>query len=103
MNGVCGTTGHDLAVLLLARIEDDRGRPIVRADVAGIYYSIYAVDERSGLRICRLSDVGLPLEMGDVLFDRLVRDWHWTVDEVGYNFRHEVAVHDQVIRFGDGN
>jgi hypothetical protein len=103
-NGACGTTGHHVAVVVFARIVDDRGRQIVCTDVAAICYSIYAVDVRSGLRIVRLSDVALTLEVRDVLFDQLVRDRQWTVDDVGYNFRHEVAVGDHVMRFAtDGN
>jgi hypothetical protein len=103
-NGACGTTDHHVAVVVFARIVDDRGRRIVCADVAAICYSIYAVDVHSGLRIARLSDIALPLEVRDVLFDRLVRDRRWTVDDVGYNFRHEVEVGDHVMRFGiDGN
>src|SRR5262245_31416204 len=101
MNGACGTTVHQAAVVLLARIEDDRGRPIVRADVPAVRYSIYAVELRSGVGTCGISDVGWALEVGDVVFDRVVSDQWWTEDDVGYKFRHEVASGDHVIRFGD--
>jgi hypothetical protein len=52
--------------------------------------------------VARLSDVALPLGVHDVLFDRLVRDRQWTVDDVGYNFRHELVISDDVIQFGAG-
>jgi hypothetical protein len=104
MNSPCGRTGQSTAVVLVARIVDEQDRPIVCAEVAAIDYSIYAVDDHCGWRIARLSDVALPLEVGDVLFDRLVRDRQWTLDDVGYNFRHEFAIGDQVFRFAaDGH
>jgi len=101
-NGACGTTVTRSAVVLVARIEDDRGRQIVCADVAAIRYSIYAVVAGCGLRVARLSDVGLPLAVQEVLFDGLVRDRQWTVDDVGYNFRHELVISDDVIQVGGG-
>lgn len=104
INDDCGRTVSPVGVVLTARIEDGLGRPIVRADVAAIRYSIYAIDELSGLRIARMTDVGLPVSVRDVVFDELVKDPRWAPDDVGYNFRHEVAIGDHVFQFAvDGS
>ena len=71
------------SAVLMARIVDSGGRTIRRADVAEIEYSIYERERR----VVAGRD-GVTLHVRDVLFDSLQNCGSWSVDAVGYNFRH---------------
>jgi hypothetical protein len=81
------------SAVLMARIVDSAGRTIRQADVAAIEYWIYELDHRlpRGRRVVAAHD-GVALNVGEVLCDSLHTRGLWTVDVVGYNFRHEFDV-----------
>ena len=91
------------SAVLMARIVDSAGRSIRRADVGKIEYWIYELDHRlpRGRRAVAGHD-GVALDVGDVLFDSLQARGLWTIDAVGYNFRHEfdVAQDDTLLAAG---
>jgi hypothetical protein len=72
------------SIVLLARIVDGAGRPVRAADVVGIESSVWEVD--SYMPIARIG--ANPFE---VILPSLVRGQSWTVDDVGYNFRHDLT------------
>jgi hypothetical protein len=71
--------------VLLARIVDGAGRPILPSQVAAIEYSVV---ERGS---CRPKFVAR-LEVFDVLSPELLNDDSWSIDVAGYNFRHQLAI-----------
>jgi hypothetical protein len=89
-NGMAIENGY---AVLMARIVDCHGRTIQRKDVAAIAYWIY---ERASQRPGRLQAVdghdGVELDVAIVLSDALQTCRLWSVDAVGYNFRHEIDV-----------
>lgn len=81
------------SAVLMARIVDSAGRTIRRADVAEIEYSIYERDRR----VVAGHD-GVALHVRDVLFDSLQNCGSWSLDDVGYNFRHIFDVPQKEMR-----
>jgi hypothetical protein len=82
------TTGF---AILMARLVDGSGAAVRRADVLAVDYSIYELDPcwPNNLTIiagCR----HIELDVEEVLFDAVQSDNMWTVDDTGYNFRHEI-------------
>jgi hypothetical protein len=89
---IYGTTFKNGSAILMARIVDSTGEPIL-SGVSSVEYSVYELDP------CRpdaLSAVAghhhVALTVEDVLFDSLQTGGLWTVDDVGYNFRHEIDI-----------
>lgn len=88
-----GTVFERGAAVLLARVALADGAPITRAQVASVRYTIYGLDPcepHAGQPVAGHDDA--PLVVSEVVFDTLQTGGPWTVDAVGYNFRHEVAV-----------
>ncbi len=78
---------------LLARVVGADGLAITQADVASATYSIYLLDDDdadSRTVVAEHSDVSL--SVGTTIFNSLQTDDLWTVDDVGYNFRHVLDV-----------
>ena len=102
----CGIALENGAAVLMARIVDGTGRSIRRADVAAIAYSIYEINDRLPRGRAVAGHEGVALDVGEVLFDTLLARGLWTLDAIGYNFRHEFDVpHDDILgtagkRFG---
>jgi hypothetical protein len=76
----------------MARIVEGAGAAIRLSDVVAVEYSAYEVDpfwpeQLTALRGHR----AVPLATRDVLFDSPQIGRFWTLDDVGYNFRHELA------------
>lgn len=91
-----GSAFKNGTVTLLARVVGEDAGPITIADVDSIHYSIFLLndqnpDERTTVE--GHDDVSLPA--GDVMFNSLQTGPLWTVDAVGYNFRHvpDVSAH----------
>jgi hypothetical protein len=72
------------STVLLARILDGAGQPVRSADVVGIECSVWEVD--SYMPVARID--ANPFE---VVLPSLVRDQSWMVDDIGYNFRHDLT------------
>jgi hypothetical protein len=74
----------DSSIVLRARILDAAGRPVLATDVVGIECTVRDVDLH--MPIARMD--ASPVE---VILPSLVRDRCWTVDDIGYNFRHNLT------------
>lgn len=64
--------------VLMARIVDLDGAAVRRADVESIWFSAPGT-------------AAVAINVDDVLFDALQNGGAWTLDDVGYNFRHEIG------------
>jgi hypothetical protein len=93
-NGLCDTAFKAGSAVLMARVVDSAGEAVRRADIEAVRYSIREFDG------CPLDDdlaaaaghEAVALNVDDVFFDSLQTGGPWTVDDVGYNFRHEIGV-----------
>ncbi|MEX2091838.1 MAG: hypothetical protein WD971_04130 [Pirellulales bacterium] len=90
---IFGTAFKNGSAILMARIVDAAGANVQQAGLAAIEYSIYELDP------CRPDNLaavaghdGVSLVVADVIFNALQTGGLWTVDDVGYNFRHEIDV-----------
>lgn len=84
-----GTAFKNGSATLLARVVGGDGQPIVQADVASAKYSVYLLDDQDADSRDAVTGHGnVPLTVAEVIFNSLQTDALWTVDEVGYNFRH---------------
>lgn len=80
----CVTRAIGSSVVLLARILDGAGRPVRPTDVIGVECSVREVDSYVQ---CAAADAN-PYE---VILPSLARDESWTIDDIGYNFRHDLT------------
>jgi hypothetical protein len=81
--------------VLLARLVDRAGVGVRPSEVRTIEYSLYELDPWWPHLFSSVTGrTAVALAVEDVLFDSLQVDEVWTVDSLGYNFRHE-------IRFGE--
>lgn len=81
----CRMSAARSSMALRARIVDDVGRPIQPTDVDRMVCMVRDLDSR------RQTVHDFMVEPGEVLLPALVRDRPWTVDEAGYNFRHDLT------------
>jgi hypothetical protein len=93
----CFTRANGSSMVLLARIVDGAGRPISPSQVAAIEYSVF---ERGACR-SKYFATGAErpawrLVVSDVLSPTLVNDDSWSVDVAGYNFRHNIAIGEEI-------
>jgi hypothetical protein len=86
----------------MARLVAGAGRIIQRASVIAITYSVHELEPcRQRCRGVVAGHDGVALDIGAVLFDALQKCRFWTVDDLGYNFRHEFDVHAHDGRAGE--
>jgi len=71
-------------LVLRARILDGAGRPVRATDVVGIECSVWDVDSRVRLAAMEANPC-------DVILPSLKQDGSWTIDDIGYNFRHDLT------------
>jgi hypothetical protein len=89
--GICSKANASGSIVLMARIVDRAGAAIRPADVLAIDYSASEVDPYWPEQLTAVrGHRAVPLAVGEVLFDALQGGRSWSVDEVGYNFRHEI-------------
>jgi hypothetical protein len=79
-------------LVLLARIVDNAGAIVCPSAVATIAYSLYELDV-CGKPIPVDRQIGVPVDVDDALRDELVIDDAWSLDPLGYNFRHELELY----------
>ena len=90
---IYGTAFKNGSAVLLARIVDQGGAYVVPADITAIQYSVYLLDgQNPDSRSAVTGHAGASLVVADVVFDALQTDPIWTVDAIGYNFRHVLDV-----------
>jgi hypothetical protein len=89
--GIRGTALKSGSAILMARILDGAGVAIRRSDVIAIEYSAYELDPcwpEQLTAICGHRAIALAVD--EVLFDSPQVGRLWSLDDVGYNFRHEI-------------
>jgi hypothetical protein len=88
---VHGTVFRGGTATLMARIANGAGEPINQASLLEIRYTVYqrAVDDPDDLTPVAGHDA-VELAIAEAVFDAPVDDAAWTIDETGYNFRHEI-------------
>lgn len=88
-----GTAFKNGSAVLMARIVDSEGENVQQSGISSIQYSVFELDpcRPDNLSVVAGHD-GASLTVGDVIFDSLQTGGLWTVDQVGYNFRHEIDV-----------
>lgn len=90
---IVGSAFKNGSAILMARIVDAAGANVQQAGIAAIKYSIYELDPcqpDSLVAVIGHSNVSLSVE--SVIYNALQTGGLWTVDGVGYNFRHEIDV-----------
>jgi hypothetical protein len=90
---ILGTAFKNGSAILMARIVDSAGAYIQQSGVSAIKYSIYELDP------CRPDNLAavtghdaVSLIVSGVVYDTLQTGGLWTIDAVGYNFRHQISV-----------
>lgn len=90
---VHGTVYNKGSAVLMARVVNSQAQPITRAVVSSISYTVFEVPESGfGEPIAVTGHQSVPIQTTDAVFDTLQSNDAWTIDSVGYNFRHEVDV-----------
>ena len=83
---------HGSAVMM-ARVVNASGQNLNQASVSNIEYTVYELTTNDPTGLSAIAGhSGVALVVGDVIYDTLQNDDSWNVDEVGYNFRHEIDV-----------
>ena len=93
---IYGTAFKNGSATLLARVVGQSGANIVQADLSAIHYTVYLLDDQDpDSRTAVANHTNAALSVATVIFDALQTDPIWTVDAMGYNFRHvlDVASH----------
>ena len=72
------------SIALLARILDGGGRPVRATDVVGIECSVRDVNSS-------MPDAWIDANPFEVILPSLLKDPSWRVDDIGYNFRHDLT------------
>jgi hypothetical protein len=92
MSEMNGAAIASQSAVLMARIVDATGRCVESCDIVSIRYSIVEVnaDAPSEITVIAGHDRVL-LDVNGVIFDRPEFGGLWTIDEQGYNFRHEIV------------
>lgn len=92
-NDIYGTAFKNGSAVLMARIVDSAGVNVQQSGLSAIQYSIFELD------LCLADSLSVvtghndvTLTVANVIFNALQTGGLWTVDAVGYNFRHEINV-----------
>jgi hypothetical protein len=81
------------SIVVMARIVDGAGAAIRPLDMRAIDYSVYEVDPYWPEQLTAVrGHRAVPLAVQDVFFDSPQVGRSWSVDDVGYNFRHEIRL-----------
>lgn len=84
------------SAILLARVVNAQGLPLVPSQIASASYTVYQLDEWDLASATPLpGHTNRALVPGEILLDTLQLDALWNVDTTGYNFRHVVDVSSQ--------
>jgi hypothetical protein len=81
------------SVTLLARIVGANGAYIAQGDLSAVAYTVFLLDDQNpDSRAPVTGHADAPLAVAEVVFNVLQIDPTWTIDAVGYNFRHVLDV-----------
>jgi hypothetical protein len=88
-----GVAKNAEVAVLTARLVDAARRRLQPIAVGSITYSLRLVDARKngGQQPAAGHEEGV-LDVRDVIFDTLQTGEDWTVDDIGYNFRHRISL-----------
>jgi len=88
-----GTVFQNATATFMARLESSAGVNLDRAAVATIQYTISEISlVDPGEQLAIIGHENVLLDKTAVIYDALQNDATWTVDAIGYNFRHEIDV-----------
>jgi hypothetical protein len=92
-NDIYGTVFKNGSAVLMARIVDAEGIAVQPSGVSAIEYSVFELDPcRPDVLGVISGHEGVALAVNDVVYNSLQTGGLWTVDSLGYNFRHEIDV-----------
>jgi hypothetical protein len=90
---IYGTAFKNGSLTLLARLIGNGGANILPGDISAIQYTVYLLDDQNADgRAAVTGHANVSVSVADVVFGELKTDPQWTVDAVGYNFRHALDV-----------
>jgi hypothetical protein len=88
-----GTAFKNGSVTLLARVVGANGENITQGDLSAVAYTVFLLDDQNpDNRTPVAAHADSPLVVAGVIFNTLQIDSTWTLDAVGYNFRHVLDV-----------
>ena len=88
-----GQVFRDGSATLLARVVGGDGAQLTQADITAAQYTIYLLDHNDpNVQDAVEGHEDVDVAPADLLFDMPQLDALWTVDAVGYNFRHALDV-----------
>jgi hypothetical protein len=91
-----GTAFRNGSVTLLARVVGGDGKALVQADVSSAEYTVFLLDNQNADGRTPIDGhTGVALDVAGLIFNNLLNDDLWSVDAVGYNFRHVLDVSQQ--------
>ncbi len=92
-NDIYGTAFKNGSAILMARIVDSAGVNIQQSGISAVKYWIYELDpSRPDVQSVVAGHDAVVLSVSGVIYNALQTGGLWTVDAVGYNFRHEIDV-----------
>ena len=69
------------------------GADVVQADLSAVRYTVFLLDDQDpDGRTAVANHSNVALSVAQLIFDSLQLDPLWTIDEIGYNFRHVLDV-----------
>ena len=87
------TVFKNATATFLARVENESGAAVAPASVLRATYSVFLLDDQDAdARAVVAGHADVELAPSDVLYAELQLDALWTIDAVGYNFRHTLDV-----------
>ena len=90
---ITGPVFKNSSVILLARVVGEDGRPVTTSTITSIEYTVYQLDEADPDSLTAVSGhTAVAVGVNGTIFDSLQTDDLWSVDTVGYNFRHVLDV-----------
>lgn len=96
-NDTYGTAFQGGAAIFLARLLHADDTLVDAAEIDSISYTIYELDPcRENESTPVTGHQGVPLSAGSVIFESLQTGAPWSVDSIGYNFRHDLSVTSNV-------
>jgi hypothetical protein len=88
-----GTAFKNGSVTLLARIVGQNAANIGQASITAVKYTVFLLDDQNPDSRTAVADHdNVTLAVSSVIFNALQTDSLWTVDAIGYNFRHVLDV-----------
>lgn len=92
-NDIYGTAFKNGSAILMARVVDSAGANIQQSGISAVKYWIYELDAgRPDAQTVVAGHDAAVLAVSGVVYNTLQSGGLWTVDGVGYNFRHEIDV-----------